>query len=95
MQWATTVEAALNGWLLLPDENKLEVRYENLLKFPEETLKALIDFLEIEHSQNVLDSLKILKPGNYNKWKQELSEDEIERINPILKPSLTKLGYPV
>lgn len=93
MQWVKTVEAANNGFRLLPNENKIEIRYEELLKTPEETLVMLLDFLEVRPDPRFFDSTRTLKRNNFNKWESELTDDEIKEIKPILDPWLEKLGY--
>jgi hypothetical protein len=48
MQWVESVEAAKEAWPALPEKNKVEINYEDLLLHPEETLSVVLDFLEVK-----------------------------------------------
>ena len=93
MQWVKSVEAARKDWPILPEKNKIEVRYEDLLRFPEDTIKNILSFLELEANKNFFVTIPKINSGNFNKWKKEFTPKEIEQIKPILTPSLKKLGY--
>jgi len=93
MQWVKAVETAQASLLKVPDEKKIEIRYENLLDFPEENIKNILDFLDEKPTRDFFDSIPKLYKANYNKWEKEFTAEEISKIKPILNPLLIKLGY--
>lgn len=93
MQWVKTVEAALTGLDGVPIANRMEIRYETLLDDPEGTLTSVLNFLGYPAGPDFFGSIPKLKTGNTQKWRVELSPDEIELVKPILTPLLKKTGY--
>jgi len=92
-QWVKTIEAVHSNWPILLDENKIELKYEDFLKYPDQILGNLLDFLKLDSDLKFFDAAPKLNTTNFNKWKKELTTDEIELIKPILGPCLKKLGY--
>lgn len=95
MQWLESVEAVNNNWTLLPQKNKIEIRYEDLLKNTEETLCAIFDVLKVEIPSDFIDNIPKLQKNNTQKWKRELSFEERKKIYPILKSKIEELGFPI
>ena len=93
MQWVKTVEAVLSSWQLLPEKNKIEIRYEDLLADPETTVTKIIDFLGYRPQDDFFEKIPALITGNMNKWRDEFTADEIETIKPVLTPLLGRTGY--
>lgn len=93
MQWVKSVDAVRESWAILPKQNKIEIRYENLLRFREETLSNVLDFLAVEPSSDFFAKTPKLKKDNFNKWKKAFTREEIKRIKPILAPMINDLGY--
>jgi LPS sulfotransferase NodH len=93
MQWVTSVEAVQDSWHILPEEDKVEIRYEDLLLFPEETLTKILDILEVDMPFNYLDRIPRLKSDNFHRWQKEFTPEQLRKIKPILSPLLKDLGY--
>ena len=93
MQWTNCHTAIKNSWQNIPSDKKLEIRYENLISEPQRTLSKIFDLLKIELKPDFFSQIPQLKSNNYNKWKTEFSETEIDQIRPILSPLLDKFGY--
>jgi hypothetical protein len=93
MQWVKSVEAVRESWRFPPERNKIEIRYEELLTKPEDTLTRVFDVLEVDISDDFFSRIPRLKKGNFHKWGREFSPQEIEEIKPILDPLLKDLGY--
>ena len=93
MQWVKSVEAGREGWSCLPENNKIEIRYENLLRSPEETLNHVLQILGVEPFPAFFEKIPKLKRENTNKWAKEFTVEEIEGIKPILAPMITDLEY--
>lgn len=96
---------------LLPPSNKYTLRYEDLLINPEETLKNLCGFMQVEYEPQMRDfyrkskyyvgshhSKLIFKPitsENLQKWKNNLSGKEIKILSLLAKRYLKKYRYEV
>lgn len=93
MQWLETVTAAQEGLKKVAREKKLVVKYENLMKKPKNTLKEILNFMNLEYSEKFYNKIPKFKSNNYNKWNDELSRDEVNQIKTILSPMLEDLGY--
>jgi hypothetical protein len=93
MQWVKCVEAVLRETRILDGDQVTEVRYEELLERPEETLRSLCDFLETPLPGGFMTRLPELKVSNYGKWRRAFSDEEKALIGPILNPLLIQLGY--
>jgi len=81
------------------------LKYEELLADPEQTLRDLFVFLGVEFEESVLSltkpsenlgdtkgQTKIVKE-NFNKWKLDLSNSEIKSIENIAGSLMSSLGY--
>lgn len=93
MQWVKSVYAIRNFWPMLPEKNKIEISYENLLQFPEETLKKILDTLGIESTSHFFEKIPKLNKDNFHKWAKEFSTEELLKIRPILSHLNSELGY--
>jgi len=93
MQWVSCVAAAraFRGKIL--PEQFIEVRYEDLLRTPEKTLSRILSFLGCPASDAFFDRIPALVPDNFNKWKKQMSRDQLEEIGPVLFPMLRAYGY--
>lgn len=95
MQWVKSVEAVQNNWHILPEKDKVEIRYEDLLLFPEETLTKVINILEVNMPSNFLEIIPRLKSNNFHRWQKEFTPEQLRKIKPILSPLLNDLGYAI
>lgn len=93
MQWVKSLEAAQQAWNRLSDNNKIEIRYEDLLINTHATLTKVLKTLNIAADQKFFEIIPKLMHTNFNKWETEFSSKEIDEIRPILAPLVEKLGY--
>jgi len=93
MQWVESVKAVKKNWLLIDNNNRLEIRYEALMKNPHDVLSSLLNFLGYNCDNKFFQNIPALKTNNFNKWKNEFTTQELEEIKPILSPLLDDLGY--
>jgi len=93
MQWVKCVEAVRENWPGLRDENKIVIRYEDLLQKPEVTLTAVFETIGVKPTSEVFQRMPTLKNNNFDKWRQEFAPEEIKDILPILNPMLRETGY--
>ncbi|MBM9577329.1 sulfotransferase [Leptospira sp. 201903070] len=88
-------------------QNVLTVKYEDLIGFPEKTVRDLCTFLEIEFNPSLLDTNDI-KDGNNQRWTQNSTFQEggsegfnqksihrwMEKIDPKTRKAIEFLTYP-
>lgn len=82
-----------------------EIKYENLLDSPETEIRALCNWLGISYDSNILgvgkntenlgDAKNIngILRGNFGKWKTELTNNEINKVEKISCQLLAQLDY--
>ena len=93
-QWAATMTIAVNEGRKLPPENYIEVRYEDLVNYPQEEFTKLTSFLEIENPQPIINYAESSSdPQRINKWKSSLNQNTLDEIKEIMQPTMTQLGY--
>jgi len=93
MQWVKAVEAVQENWSFLPEQNKIEIRYEDLLATPKKTLLKVFDTLDVKPTPAFFEAIPTLKRDNINKWAKEFTSEDIMAIKPILSPIISNLGY--
>lgn len=95
LQWKMTTEYTLESAKILPPERYMEVRYEDFVLQPFETLTAVGNKCGLVWDRDYLEELvRDLENRNF-KWHENLTPSEIERLNDLLGDLLTKLGYEV
>jgi hypothetical protein len=92
-QWRACVKGIQRDWDLIQHQNRLTIRYEDLIANPGMIINEILDFVGVTSSQEFLASLPELKAGNYNKWKSEFTTSQLKEIYPILTPPLLEWGY--
>ena len=111
IEWCYKIHKIETFFESLPPSNKYTLRYEDLLINPEETLEKLCEFMQIEYEPQMIDFYKkskyyigshhsklIFRPitsENLQKWKINLSGQEIKVFDLIAKRYLKKYGYEV
>lgn len=94
MQWLNCVRQIQQDRHLVPAENWLEIRYEDLVSERHGSLIGEVaEFLDIPMSDEYLSRIPPLRLGNTRKWREELSQTEIDEIAPVLEEKLGELGY--
>lgn len=97
--WVERVEAGLR---FRGDPHYHEIKYEDLIECPDETLRTLFDGLTIEWHPSLLvasdgDARPHHRPiyaSAVEQWRAELTAREIELIDRKAGPLLRSLGYP-
>jgi len=93
IQWLKCIESINNNWSEIPIEQKIEIRYEDLIGREKQIITNILSFLNLNAKESFWNSIPKLKPNNFNKWKNEFSKVQISQIHPILTPMLIELGY--
>lgn len=74
----------------------LEIRYETLLDTPEDIMLQVYNFLGQPYpTEETVRLMKTIKPGNYNKWKYRMKENQRRRFEAGAGMTLQRLGYEV
>ncbi|WP_456405459.1 sulfotransferase family protein [Caldithrix abyssi] len=100
-EWKKRINLAQNFFATLKDDQKFELRYEDLLQNPVLIFQQLIDFLGIDDQDKSLirfiakNIVCDLKRGNFNKWHTALSKSQIYRFERVAHRELTAYHYPL
>ena len=78
----------------------LTLSYESLVADPRTALQAMADFLDLDFAANFgryadkLPEINVVSTPDAEKWRRKHGA-EIERILPLIEPTMTRLGYRV
>ncbi len=92
-QWLNCVERITANWQLIEANNRITIRYEDLIVRPADKIREILSFLRLDWNTDFFESLPQLKADNYNKWKTEFSKDKLKEIHPIITPQLIRSQY--
>ena len=91
-QWARSVEAVEEGLRPIPEEDRMEVRYEDLVRDPGGVLGPLLDRAALEGREEVLARAReVVTPGSVGRWRE--AEEEVRAVLPLMQDTLGRLGY--
>ena len=94
LQWSHTIRMAFDHFHELPEPRRLLVRFEDLLEDPQQQMERIGEFAGLEDASKLVQTaLATVNRKSNVKWKEELSPEVLERVRPILQPTLEKLGY--
>lgn len=109
--WHDTVRTGINfkNYSESNSNSYHQLKYEDLVKAPEETLRTLFNFLDESFEDQVLSFHeknrnlanessasqvnKKLYSSSMGRWKRDLSKEQIGIIKPIISDLLIELGY--
>ena len=94
--WRRHTEEIQRLTQILPEESRLEIRYEALLEYPEETIRELLSFIDDESPEARRALLTVAASGHRNsigRWQSQLSDDDIAVIEDECASTLQRLGY--
>jgi hypothetical protein len=78
----------------------LTIRYENLIHKPEQVLARIADFIRVDFDKELnrytkeLPKINVVSQPEQEKWRRQNGE-AIERVMPIIRPLMDRLGYEV
>jgi hypothetical protein len=92
--WREYMTEARRVGLAMPDDQYREVKFEDLVRRPGETVAALLDYMQLPESDAVnrflAENVDRTKPGNYQR---SMPQEELDRIMPYIGDLLDELGY--
>lgn len=94
IQWKQCVERSENDFKDIPNERISRVTYEDFVNTPEIELEKILNEIGIEFDNVILKNLiSNVSTKSVGKWKQDLSEDTLSQVNPLINTTLKNLGY--
>jgi hypothetical protein len=99
-QWTACMEAILDARHLVDDDRWVQATYEGLTSSPVEETSRLLERLGLPLDDDVLDHARTLdrevtkatSAPRPDKWRDE-NGPQIERILPLIAPTMRRLGY--
>ncbi|MGP1273226.1 MAG: sulfotransferase [Phycisphaerales bacterium] len=93
-QWVGSIACALDDAERLGPDRVLSFRYEDLMAEPESTMRRIVAFTGLSDADELVRFVTAeADPTRVNKWRAELTPDTLERVRPIMEPTLERLGY--
>jgi hypothetical protein len=109
MGWAGNAWRGVEPWLeteelwdqlrtRVPEERRIEVRYETFSRQPEKELRRLCAFLDLPYESNMLEfdrwsSYRRPDPAMTEQWKRKASEQEIAWVESRAAEQMATRGY--
>ena len=76
--------------------NLYRLTYENLVDNVEHHVKEIYAFLGVTYDEKeVAELVKTVKPGNYNKWKKQMTSRQVDTFDRIASDTLKRFDYEV
>jgi hypothetical protein len=95
IQWARSVEKALEDLARVPADHVLTIRYEEFVRAPRQYLTQSAGFLGIDPQPYSRLDLSPVSSGNIGKGRGRLSAEDLSGVLPHMEQALTLLGYGV
>lgn len=93
-QWSESVLAAYEAIQMLPADQGLVIRYEDLIREPRRVVQQVIDFAGLPNSETTLVRAEAsVTADSLTKWSEQLEPKVLAEARPILQPALESLGY--
>lgn len=94
VHWRSNLEEIISQSQMIPSDQYLEIKYENLIERPVEIIHDVAEFcgLKMTESDYIIIRKETLENRNY-KWKLNLSNEEVDLITHEIKPLLERFGY--
>lgn len=92
--WVEELHAAEDGLAQVPAEQRMELRYEDLMADPMTALRRVADFAGLPAQASWHRELRQLSfPNRNNGWRDSLDGDVASRITELQQPLLARYGY--
>lgn len=92
-QWVKSEQSIAQGLQGVPDRDRIDVCYEQLVDDPQEELNKICEYLGVSTAPVGKLASRIVG-HNVTKWKQGLTARDLEGILPIIESTQAGLGYP-
>jgi len=97
LQWKNIIEIGQQESKLLNSDNYTEIRYEDFMKTPHDSLSSLFEQTNLCDSTRAHSFLEQrIKPSNMNyKFKDNFDKKTLDMLNELLGDILVELGYEI
>lgn len=93
-QWKRCIEKADYDLAQLNHERVYSITYADLIRIPDRELEALLQFLDIDiHTIDISSLSAMLHSDSLHKWKDQLDDEQVDKIIGIIKPTLEKFDF--
>jgi len=94
IQWKILMDAFQATRNRVPPDRWIELRYEELVADPVSVCRRVLEFCRLDTPSHFIASLARLSLANRNdKWKEQLTADQRDRLNASLAGHLEQYGY--
>lgn len=94
IQWRESVKAGIASQANFDGSNYLTVRYEDSVQRPVEVFREVFKFAELEWQPETEKWLQDnVHAGSVDLWKRNLTQEQLDEINPHISQLLDELGY--
>lgn len=94
LQWSATVSSAADDILGIPEENKICLKYEDLVSKPKEELARILKTIGVNSNNNILQNAqRSCHSAGVDRWRTSYKHDEIDELESIMRPTLERFGY--
>ncbi len=92
-QWQSSVENASVSLAQIDPKRVFTLSYSDLV-CDENKIQELLDFLELQDQENIIEFYrKNVRADNDEKWHKTLSDEDVNSMMKIIKPSLLRFGF--
>ena len=96
VQWRRIIYAARSEASGISEDRYLEIKYEDFMNNPYDSMSKLLDRCALNPSPRVYDYMRSIRFKNMNfKYTQSIRNDHIAMLNDIMGDLLIELGYSV
>jgi hypothetical protein len=94
LAWRLLTDAFVEAAAELPPEQWLELRYEDIVKSPEEKFREMAQFLGLDWTRRfsaVVNRTTFYAPRNA--YQSDLGDENVDRLKRVLDANLSRYGY--
>ena len=95
LQWKMIVETILQSAKKIPQEQFMQVRYEEFVARPAEILKKVAEKCGLVWQDSLLQEITVGMDNRNFKWQTEMQDADKNTLNGLLGSFLEQLGYTV
>ena len=94
IQWKILMDATENAKKYVDKSNLLVIKYEQLCSDPIKLFKEIVNFSELEWTNEFEEELNTFKLNNTNyKWERQFNNIQKQELNEVLKEHLSRYEY--
>jgi hypothetical protein len=93
LEWRIQMRAMDAARQTVDDHEFLEIKYEEFCNHPLETCRQVLEFAELPGSPAFEREVKAASIRNSNRWKDDLTTDQQQLLDDLLREDLQRYGY--